>query len=75
MSRCYLGVDIGTFESKGVVVAGDGTVVASARRPHKMIVPRAGWGEHDAEAAWWGEFVSICREMLSGHYRDALTRS
>ena len=67
MSRCYLGVDIGTFESKGVVVAGDGTVVASARRPHKMIVPRAGWGEHDAEAAWWGEFVSICREMLSGH--------
>ncbi|MCW4115709.1 FGGY-family carbohydrate kinase [Aurantimonas sp. MSK8Z-1] len=65
MSRAYLGIDIGTFESKGVVVAGDGRVLASARRPHRMIVPRAGWAEHDAEAAWWGEFASISRELTA----------
>ncbi len=28
----YLGVDIGTFETKGVLVDGDGEIVASAAR-------------------------------------------
>jgi hypothetical protein len=39
----YLGIDIGTFESKGVLVDAAGRIVASAAKPHKMIVPqRAG---------------------------------
>ena len=53
-----LGVDIGTFESKGVLVDGDGRVVASAARPHEMLVPRAGWAEHRPDEDWWGDFVS-----------------
>ena len=52
-----LGVDIGTFETKGVLVDATGTIVATAARPHKMIVPRAGWAEHRAEEDWWGDFV------------------
>ena len=44
-----LGIDIGTFESKGVLVDRDGNVVAQATRPHEMIVPRAGWAEHTLE--------------------------
>lgn len=59
-----LGVDIGTFESKGVLVDGGGKVVASAARPHEMLVPRAGWAEHRPDEDWWGDFVHITREIL-----------
>lgn len=60
-----LGIDIGTFESKGVVVDGAGRVVAEARHPHEMIVPRPGWAEHRAEEDWWGDFVRITRALLA----------
>jgi xylulokinase len=61
-----IGVDIGTFESKGVLVAENGRIVASAARAHRMIVPRPGWAEHRAEEDWWGDFVFITRALLEG---------
>ena len=42
----YLGIDIGTFESKGVLVDDEGTIVATAAKPHRMLVPQPGWAEH-----------------------------
>ncbi|MEZ5754614.1 MAG: FGGY-family carbohydrate kinase [Paracoccaceae bacterium] len=60
-----LGIDIGTFESKGVLVDGSGRIVATATRPHKMLVPRPGWAEHRAEEDWWGDFVHITRALLA----------
>jgi xylulokinase len=45
----YLGVDVGTYESKGVLVGADGTILATAARPHQLVVPPAGWAEHRAE--------------------------
>ncbi|TMV01997.1 FGGY-family carbohydrate kinase [Brucella haematophila] len=62
--RYYLGIDIGTFESKGVLSDEEGRIVASAARPHRMLVPQPGWAEHDAEQNWWGEFCSISRELI-----------
>ncbi|MBA4326423.1 MAG: carbohydrate kinase [Rhodobacter sp.] len=60
-----LGIDIGTFESKGVLVDAQGRITAQASRPHKMIVPRAGWAEHRAEEDWWGDFVHITKALLA----------
>jgi xylulokinase len=60
-----LGIDIGTFETKGVLVAHDGTITATATRPHKMIVPRPGWAEHRAEEDWWGDFVHVTKALLA----------
>ncbi len=60
-----LGVDIGTYESKGVLVDAKGQVVASAKRPHEMLVPRPGWAEHRPDEDWWGDFVHITREILN----------
>ncbi len=60
-----LGVDIGTFESKGVLVDARGEVVATAVRPHRMLVPQPGWAEHRAEEDWWGDLVAIVRELLA----------
>ncbi|WP_284165630.1 FGGY-family carbohydrate kinase [Frigidibacter sp. SD6-1] len=59
-----LGVDIGTFESKGVIVDASGRIVAEAARPHEMIVPHPGWAEHRADEDWWGDFVFIVSKML-----------
>ncbi|MCD2443603.1 sugar kinase [Agromyces sp. SYSU K20354] len=61
--RCTLGVDIGTSSSKGVLVAADGTLLASATRQHEVDRPRSGWVEMDA-TVWWSEFVSLARELL-----------
>ena len=61
-----LGVDIGTFESKGVLVDGQGHIVAQAARGHEMIVPRPGWAEHRPEQDWWGDFVFLTRALLKG---------
>ena len=60
-----LGVDIGTYETKGVLVDAAGQVVAEARRRHEMIVPRPGWAEHRAEEDWWGDFECVTRTMLA----------
>lgn len=61
---CLLGIDIGTFESKGVLTDAEGRILAEARCPHRMIVPRPGWAEHRAEEDWWGDFVRITRALL-----------
>jgi xylulokinase len=60
-----LGIDIGTFESKGVLADAGGRIVAQAARPHRMTVPQPGWAEHDAEADWWGDVVHITRALLA----------
>lgn len=59
-----LGVDIGTGSSKGVLARPNGTVVATAERPHEVSLPRPGWVEHDAEGVWWEDFAGLCAELL-----------
>lgn len=60
-----LGVDLGTYEAKGVAVAPDGSIVASATRPHRMGVPRPGWAEHDPEGVWWDGFIAVVSQILA----------
>lgn len=59
-----MGIDIGTFETKGVLVDQTGTIHAQAARAHKMLVPHPGWAEHRPEEDWWGDFVFVCRKLL-----------
>ncbi|MEP2030814.1 MAG: FGGY-family carbohydrate kinase [Paracoccaceae bacterium] len=59
-----LGVDIGTYETKGVLVDETGKIHAQAARGHKMLVPQPGWAEHRPEEGWWGDFVFICNTVL-----------
>jgi xylulokinase len=67
----YLGIDIGTYESKGVLTNIDGDVIASAATPHEMIVPQPGWAEHRAKEDWWHDVVKLCRELLAVSGVDA----
>lgn len=61
----YLGVDVGTYETKGVITDGRGNIVAQGSRPHQMIVPQPGWAEHRADEDWWGDFVFVTKRMLA----------
>ena len=67
--RCTLGVDVGTSSTKGVLVAEDGRIVASATRAHDVDRPHTGWVEMDARI-WWDEFTDIARELI-GALRQA----
>jgi xylulokinase len=60
--RVFLGVDIGTSSSKGVLVDLGGQIVRSAVREHVVQRPRPGHVEMDA-GMWWAEFVSITSEL------------
>lgn len=60
-----LGIDIGTYESKGTLTTKTGQVMASAAVGHELAIPRPGWAEHDADGVWWQDFVTLCRRLLS----------
>ena len=63
MTELLLGLDIGTASSKAVLAQPDGSVVATAERPHGLSLPRPGWAEHDAEAVWWQDVLALCAEL------------
>jgi xylulokinase len=66
-----LGIDIGTYSSKGALCAPDGEVLASATVEHGLSLPRPGWAEHDADEIWWGECVALIRTLLSSGHSGA----
>ncbi|MEJ2666118.1 MAG: FGGY family carbohydrate kinase [Deinococcales bacterium] len=65
MSRTFMGVDIGTYSAKGVVLDESGALLAHVEKAHELSVPAPGQAEHDAEKTWWGGFVAVCRELLA----------
>ena len=60
-----MGIDVGTYETKGVLVTPEGVVVATEVQPHTMIFPRAGWAEHDPEGTWWGDVCAVSKKLLA----------
>ncbi|MGB7114772.1 MAG: FGGY-family carbohydrate kinase [Anaerolineales bacterium] len=66
MSDLLLGIDIGTYSSKGVLVKPDGTLLKSRVVEHVMDIPHPGWAEQDADVVWWADVVTICQNLLDG---------
>jgi len=65
MEKAYfLGVDIGTYSSKGVLVDKKGKIITSYTVPHKIEIPYPGFVEHDADKIWWHDFVEIVKNLL-----------
>ncbi|MDO8108353.1 FGGY family carbohydrate kinase [Isoptericola sp. b441] len=60
----FLGIDVGTFETKGVLVGADGDVLAIARRRHGISTPHPGHVEHDPESDWWAGLTGVARELM-----------
>ncbi len=66
MAELLLGIDVGTYSSKGVLTELEGTVLKQHVVPHKMDIPKPGWAEQDADAVWWRDLKAICRNLLEG---------
>jgi xylulokinase len=71
--RHLLGVDIGSFSAKGVVLDEEGSIIATAQRKHEMRVPGPGLAEHDAEADWWDGFRLLSRRLIDDAGIDPVT--
>ncbi len=65
MTTTFLGIDVGTSSTKGVLVDVHGTVLRRAVREHDVERPAPGRVEMDA-VVWWDELVSIVTELLDG---------
>ena len=66
MAGLLLGIDVGTYSSKGVLVDFAGRLQKTAVVEHEMSIPHPGWAEQDADQIWWGDVVKICRQLLDG---------
>ncbi len=64
MTDVLLGIDVGTSSTKGVITHADGAVIASAQQHHTTAHPQPGFVEHDAEAVWWRDVVSVIGRLL-----------
>ena len=65
----FLGLDVGSSSTKGVLVDELGRLEAAVELPHGISRPRAGWAEHDAEQDWWASSVEVCRRLVDGRSR------
>ena len=71
----YLGIDIGTFESKGVIVDGKGKIVASRVEAAQDAGAAAGLGRAPAEAGLVGRFHLHLQEAADGDPKSTRKRS
>ncbi|MBN1934340.1 MAG: sugar kinase, partial [Anaerolineae bacterium] len=62
--RLLMGIDVGTFSSKGVLCTADGEILAQRQVEHGLSIPRPGWAEHDADGVWWRDVCAISRALL-----------
>lgn len=65
MAEYYLGIDIGTNESKAALIDRQCRLVSFASESHEMMNPQPGWFEHDAREDWWGSFCRLSRKVLA----------
>lgn len=60
----FIGIDIGSQSSKGVLVDEYGQIVYKCSIPHTMDSPKSGHFEQDADKVWWKEFCDICKILI-----------
>ena len=61
MRSCFLGFDLGSHASKGVLILDNGTELASFTLEHDTDIPEPGWQEQIPDI-WWDEFKKISNE-------------
>lgn len=64
--KYFMGIDIGSQSSKGVIINEEGFIEISYSIEHEMYSPKEGYFEQDANKIWWGEFCKISKELIYG---------
>jgi len=62
----YLGIDVGSSGTKGVLVDAAGRPEATADVLHGISRPRPGWAEQDPEDDWWAGAADVTRRLVEG---------
>lgn len=65
MGWLLLGIDIGSYSSKGILCTTDGEIVAEARTTHEISIPKPGYAEHDVDKVWWADFITIANALTA----------
>lgn len=64
MSGQYLlGIDVGTYSTKGVLTTPEGDVLHQHVVEHDVSFPKPGWVEQDADKVWWADVVAVCHSV------------
>lgn len=61
----YMGIDVGTYETKGVLIDQGFQVIARKAVRHGLENPQPGFFEHDAEKVWWGDLCQVSKELIA----------
>ena len=64
MARYFIGIDIGTGETRGALIDETCRVVASEAVRHNVSNPKPGWFEMDPETEWWPEFCQVSHSLI-----------
>ena len=62
--RYFMGIDVGTSETKGLIIDNSCRITVQASVKHSLDHPQAGCYEQDAERVWWYEVCQVSRELL-----------
>jgi len=65
MQKYLLGVDIGTSNSKAVLVNTEGKIIDYYSLNHSISSPKESYAEHDPIEIWWNEFKNFCKKFLN----------
>ena len=65
----FLGLDIGSSSTKGILVGPGGEQEDFVEVPHGISRPRSDRAEHDAERDWWDPAAAVCRRLADGRAR------
>lgn len=63
MKSLFIGFDLGSHASKGVIIDGNGFILASETLKHGTDIVNPGWQEQ-IPTVWWEEFKQICDVLL-----------
>lgn len=63
--RYFMGIDVGTSETKGLIIDRDCRIVAQSSVKHTIEHPRPGYYEHDAEQVWWHDVCQVSKALLA----------
>jgi len=67
MAGAILAIDQGTSNTKALLVAPDGEILARASRPMETSYPRPGWAEQSARGLWASVLAVIDEVVAAGH--------
>jgi len=61
--QAFLGLDIGTTSTGGILIDAEGRTLATAERPSELVSRHANWAEEDP-ALWWRNCCGLVGDLL-----------